>query len=592
MSDDLVADALARPLVRVNQVGYLPDGPKRATVVTAAPRPLPFRVRADGGGVVFAGRTAPWSRAEPSSGLALHVADFSDLPAAEGAVRLEVDAGDGLPLMSHPFRVAADLYRPLVGDALRFLHAQRSGWAVLDDVLPGYARPAGHVGVPPNRGDRAVRGWQGPDADRLYPGWRLERAVDVSGGWYDAGDHGKYVVSGALPAAMLLDVVEHGGPGAGPVGGPGPSVLAEALWQVDWIVRMQVPAGEQHAGLAFHRVHDDAWTPLPLMPHDDPAPRVLHRPSTAAALHLAAVAAQASALVTAGGATAGGATAGGAEHGRRLLAAATTAWAAAEREPPLLAPADDGAFGGGPYDDADLVDDRYWAAAELYLATGGATYLAALQDSPCHRGDADAPDGFGWNVLAPWVRLRLARADRPFPGRDQVRAGVLRSADRLLALQAAQPWDQPYAPDDGWDWGSTGQLLSNLVVLAVAHELSGDRRYRDGVLAGLDLLFGRNAVGLSFVTGYGTDHAHRQRVRHFGHALDPRFPPPPPGSLAGGPASKVYPGFPGDPRFAGLPPQFCYADEPTSETTNDVCIRWNAPLLRVAASVTARGVSS
>ena len=97
------------------------------------------------------------------------------------------------------------------------------------------------------------------------------------------------------------------------------------------------------------------------------------------------------------------------------------------------------------------------------------------------------------------------------------------------------------------------------------------------------VLFGRNPVGLSFVTGHGTDYAHSQRVRHFAHTLDPSYPPPPPGSLAGGPASKTYPGFPGDPRFDGLPPQLCYVDEPTSETTNDVCIRWNASLVWLAS---------
>ena len=32
--------------------------------------------------------------------------------------------------------------------------------------------------------------------------------LDVSGGWYDAGDHGKYVTSGSLPAWQLLATVE------------------------------------------------------------------------------------------------------------------------------------------------------------------------------------------------------------------------------------------------------------------------------------------------------------------------------------------------------------------------------------------------
>ena len=66
-----------------------------------------------------------------------------------------------------------------------------------------------------------------------------------------------------------------------------------------------------------------------------------------------------------------------------------------------------------------------------------------------------------------------------------------------------------------------------------------------------------------------------------------RRPPPPRGSVAGGPASKDYPGWPRDPRFAGLPDELCYVDEPDSETTNDVCIRWNAPLVLLAAYLSA-----
>jgi endoglucanase len=88
------------------------------------------------------------------------------------------------------------------------------------------------------------------------------------------------------------------------------------------------------------------------------------------------------------------------------------------------------------------------------------------------------------------------------------------------------------------------------------------------------------------VTGYGTDHTRHQRARHFAHDLDPSFPPPPAGALAGGPASKSHPGFQPDPRLASLPPQCRYLDEPTSETTNDVCVRWNAPLVYLAAFLT------
>ena len=79
---------------------------------------------------------------------------------------------------------------------------QRSGIAIDDARAPGYGRPAGHPG------DTSVGAWSGPDAERLYPGWSCPGTFDVSGGWYDAGDHGKYVPSGAMAVWQLLATVE------------------------------------------------------------------------------------------------------------------------------------------------------------------------------------------------------------------------------------------------------------------------------------------------------------------------------------------------------------------------------------------------
>ena len=158
--------------------------------------------------------------------------------------------------------------------------------------------------------------------------------------------------------------------------------------------------------------------------------------------------------------------------------------------------------------------------------------------------------------------------------------GVL--APGLIDLQARLPWGNPYAPSDGWAWGSNGRLLNNLVVLVAADLLTGERRFADGVSTGMDYLFGRNALGQSYVTGYGIDDTRHQRTRQFGHDLDPAFPPPPPGALAGGANSQPSPDFPYDARLAGQPPQCCYLDEPTSEVTNDICIRWNTPLIYIA----------
>jgi endoglucanase len=545
---------VTRPAVRVNQLGYLPAGPKRAVWVSDAREPEAFVVRDRDGAVVAAGRSEPWPvRPEPTSGMAVHVIEFSSLQAHGAGYVVEVDRD-----RSHPFAVDHALYRPLVGDALAFFYLQRCGAAIDEARAPGYGRPAGHLR------DAAVGAWTGPDAERLYPGWTCPGRFDVSGGWYDAGDHGKYVTSGAMPMWQLLSTVELlRRRGTGPH--TQAAVLEECRWQLDWLLRMQVPAGTQHAGLAFHRVHGTEWAPLPCWPHADPTTRVLHRPSTAAALHLAAAAAHGARVLADDRAYAG-----------RLLEAARTSYTAAQAEPQLLAPDDRGAFGGGPYADDDLADEWAWAAAELWLATGDPRYAQTARSAL--RPDAFHLDGFDCNRMAAAAALDLA-----LDGDGEAQAIVVGAAERLGELQAPQPWGQPYAPADGWDWGSNGRILNNLVVLAVAHELTGRPELHAAATRGMDYLLGCNALGQSYVTGYGTDFSHRQRARHFAHALDPNFPPPPRGALAGGPTDKEHPGFRHDPRVAGLPPQRCYLDEPTSETTNDVCIRWNAPLVWMAA---------
>ena len=568
-----------RPAVRVNQLGYLPSGPKRATLIHDAVEPITFIVQGADGSPLLAGRSQPWPvRPEPSSGMAVHVLDFTDLGPAGASVRVAA-AGR----RSHPFDVTDGLYGGLRTDALRFFSLMRSGDPIDEAMAPGYGRPAGHAGRFPNRGDTAVAAWTGPEAARLYPGWQMPGRFDVSGGWYDAGDYGKYVTSGAIAVWQLLSTLEVLGRthGDAVTGGFGSALVAECRWQLDWLLRMQIPAGDRLAGLVFHRVHGTEWSPLPGWAHEDPTERVLHRPSTPATLQLAAAGAHAARLLARFDPP----------FAQRLLAAARTAYAAAHRHPPLVPPDDHARYGGGPYDDDDISDDMYWAAVELWLATGEDGYRQDLVASPEHTSDAFDPTGFDFQRVTAPARLDLALAGRRLDDHQRVVDSVRRGADRLLRLQERQPWGQPYAPADGWEWGSNGRLLNNLVVLGVGHLVTGDTRYSDAVVGGMDYLLGRNALGQSYVTGYGTDFSYHQRTRQFGHDLDQAMPPPPPGALAGGANSRPAPDFPYDPRLLGLPPQCCYLDEPTSEVTNDICIRWNAPLVWITTYLDLRSAA-
>ena len=565
----------------VNQVGYLPDGPKRATLLTDAAGALGWTLRDAQGETVESGETEPRG-VDPTAGAGVHVIDFGDADATGEGFTLEADG-----VTSHPFAIEAGLYAGLRHDALQYFTIARSG---IDIGVPGYEREAGHVGVAPNRGDTAV-GCQAPQS--FTQGWTCDYELDVSGGWYDAGDHGKYVVNGGIAVHQLLSTYERAlrtgteaafadGTMDVPESSNGvPDLLDEARWELEWMLRMQVPTGKDLAGMAHHKVQDDGWTGLPLLPADDPQARQLHRPSTAATLNLVAVAAQSARLF--------------ADHdpafADQLESAARVGWEAAVANPALYAPAEDGNAGGGAYDDDDVTDEFYWAAAELFLTTGESAFETAVLDSPLHEADLFTDSGFDWGHTALLGRLDLATVESDLPGQEGVIESVVALAERSLETQTTQNFGQPFAPAGGYQWGSNHAILNTLVVVATAFDLSGDERFRAAVVEGMDYVLGRNAMDLSYVTGYGTVYAHNQHSRWFAHTLDPSLPRPPDGSLAGGPnrslqdpvAQRLFPN--------GCPDQLCYVDDVQSYATNEITINWNSSLAWVAAFVADDGTA-
>ncbi|MFF7945870.1 glycoside hydrolase family 9 protein [Streptomyces griseorubiginosus] len=564
------------PRVRVNQVAYLPAGPKNATLVTDATTKLPWQLKNASGAVVAHGSTVPRG-VDASSGQNVHSIDF-------GAYRKK---GSGFTLVadgetSRPFDIGTAAYEQLRLDAAKYYYTQRSGIAIRDDLRPGYGRAAGHVNVAPNQGDKNVP---------CQPGV-CDYTLDVTGGWYDAGDHGKYVVNGGISTWELLSTYERellartGEPGklgdgslAIPESGNKvPDILDEARWELEFLLKMQVPDGKPLAGMAHHKIHDEQWTGLPLLPSDDPQKRELHPPSTAATLNLAAAAAQAARLYRPYDKA----------FAAKALTAARKAWAAALAHPDLYASESDGT-GGGTYADNNVTDEFYWAAAELYLTTGEKTFQDHVLASPVHTADIFVPVGYDWARTAAAARLDLATVPSKLPGRDKVRQSVVKGADRYLATLKAQPYGLPYAPEGNlYDWGSNHQILHNGIVIATAYDITGASKYRDGALQGIDYIFGRNALNMSYVTGYGEVNSHNQHARWYAHQLDPNMPNPPKGTLAGGPNSGIQDPY-AQSKLQGCVGQFCYIDDIQSWATNEHTINWNSALTRMASFVADQG---
>ena len=864
--------------LHVNQLGYLATGPKLATLDSDAITPLNWELSrisdtSDIPQVIATGLTKPCGF-DATTGRAEHVLDFSgssaDVSPGQYVIRVGSDAAS--------VSVGNRIYDAVLLDALRVFTLQRSGFEIDPDIAGAqYARAAGHLNIAPNLGDIDITplpfgGATDPSGVDLYAGWSGDYLVDARGGWYDAGDAGKYVVNGGISVAQLLGIVERylrtiqppDAPIATPtlpviagstlpvvasptlpviagstrnpannaaptpavisastpdavasptfpviagstrnpakdaaptlpviagltrnpannaaptpavisaptpdavasptlpviagstrnpannaaptpadipaptpvvasatppviagltrnpakdaaptpaviasptlpviagltrnpakdaaptpvVAGATPAVVAspplpviagltrnpakdaddtfrplpstlaqaaeaalsEALWELDWMLRMQVADGLPFAGMVHHKVSDEHWTSIPMLPADDPQRRFVHRPSTAATLNFAAVAAQAARIlrslpvVDAGSPVveaarrAGLDTTSSADLAARYLAAARTAWATAVANPTLYAPDTNTLAnpGSGPYNDTHLNDEFYWAAVELYLATGEPEYLTALRANPYHLATAAAsprapeveaapsagrettassgskspwiglPDqptvGFDWRDTAAWARLQLAlNGDRSqavaaalsvgvdatlsqaisLTELQDIRADLIANAHRLA--DNAAPFGQLYNPDSGkYNWGSNAMIANNAAIVAAAAELSGDESLKAAALSGLDYLFGRNALDLSYVTGYGTKYVQNQHSRWFAAAVDPSLPHPPPGTLSGGPNSDC-PDAPSA-HLKGQPAQFCFIDDIASYGTNEMTINWNAAL--------------
>lgn len=578
--------AASRPRLQVNQLGYLPDGPKRATLITQEQNPVEWWLTAADGTMVSRG----WTRAagiDPTSRRNVHIVDFSEVDAEGKGFRLH-----GSGEKSRTFAIAPGIYRPLALDAVNYFYPVRSGVAV-DGAIAGeaYARPAGHTASPAegriNKGDRDVSCMPAELAAEAYgEPWTCSYRLDVAGGWYDAGDHGKYVVTGGISAAQLMQAYErslHVEGAAKDLYADGsltlpetangvPDILDEARWELEFLLRMQVPEGHPLAGMAHHKIHDDAWTGLPLLPHEDPRPRYLHRPSTAATLNLAAAAAQGARLFKPY------------DRAFSLLDAAERAWQAAGENPELLAPPSDNQ-GGGAYDDAGVDDEFFWAAAELFITTGKQEYREAVTASRFFENAGLGDAGFDWANVAALGTLSLSLVPNGLATGETARQrdAVIEAAETYLARWKDRAFGQLYAPEDGkYGWGSNHLMAQIGTVLARAYDYTGDARFRDAAIEGADYLLGRNALGQSYVTGYGTDYSRNQHSRWFARQLDPALPEPPDGALAGGPNAYLQDEMARQAR-SGCAPQECYLDDIHSWSTNEITINWNAALAQYAA---------
>lgn len=559
---------------KVNQIGYLPNGSKIATYRSSA-GPQQWQLKQNG--VVVASGTTSGASIDPASGDSLQQIDMSAVTATGNGFTLTVGADT-----SFPFSIKADAFNGALYDSLRYFYHNRSGIAIETRYTGGgngsygtdskWSRPAGHVGASPNQGDYNVPCWSG-----LNCGYTLSPIK----GWYDAGDHGKYVVNGGISAWTLLNMYERNqylvplsknlddGKFNIPESANGVAdILDEARWEVEFMLAMQVPANQPKGGMVHHKMHDVGWTGFPLRPDQDTKARALVQPSTAATLNLAAVAAQSARIwknIDSG-------------FANQCLEAAKRAWDAAKANPSdyynaSLYGTDNG---GGGYGDNKVTDEFYWAAAELYLTTGDSKYLSTLTSYGLSSTDWSWQD----TELAGLVSLATVTTSQTASLQASAKQRILTLANTHVTTQNASGYSTPLgSAKSDYDWGSNSTVLNRMILMGLAYDFSNDSKYANGLIKASDYLFGRNYFSTSFVTGEGSRTMSRPHHRFWSNSVASSFPTPPPGAISGGPNSASLVGSAeGGPSGCDSRPATCWKDDLGAYGVNEITINWNAPL--------------
>ncbi|MFB6152164.1 MAG: glycoside hydrolase family 9 protein [Haloarculaceae archaeon] len=540
--------------VIVDQVGYLPGDQKKAIVTAEA---TAFEVRtADDDEPVFEGALSDPVYDEAADERVRH-AEFT--PVSDPGEYVVV-ADDGS--RSHPFRIGEGVYDDVLATVGRLYSLKRSDTPI-DDPVTGLETEGGH----------------GQDANAALffaDDYHDEGDIlDVAGGWYDAGDYGKYVPPGAVAVAHMLlahelapEAFEPGQydlpPGLEPDDPDVPDVLGEARFELEWLERMQRPDGA-----VYHKVGGDRWPGLDVRPSEDTQDRYVYGLSTfGTAMYAAAMAMAARVYRDVDPAFA-----------ERALGNARDAQSYLEANPEPYFRYDEGQDdGSGPYRKDGDGEERFWAAAELFRTTGEDRYAEYLEAELGEWFDAD-PTPPTWSdglALGQWAYLRADAADPD--RRSALESGFVAYADRLVETLDGRGYRIALDPDE-YQWACSKYALAKGLVALLANELDPDDAYVAAAMDQLHYALGRTPTGYSYVTGVGEKpvrNPHDRMVASTGTMI--------PGMLVTGANGEG-----GDRIVESLldehspPPAKAFVDDERSPSLTEWAVDYTAPLFVVLA---------
>ncbi len=546
----------ARASVMVNQAGYLPGSQKIFFATTAADS---FSITDPSTGIVYFSGKVTVSRAnDPATGLTVYKGDFTSLKRS-GTYLVSLSASEKSPL----FMIADTVFRSVYTRSLRGFYYQRCG----TDLLPAYA------GIYSRATCHSIDGFFHASTD-------TSGFMEVRGGWHDAGDYGKYVVNAGVTVGTLLMSYElfparFNSDEAGiPESGNGvPDLLDEVRYELTWMLKMQHWGG----GVYFKVTHPQFEGFV--MPSADAGSRNIYQLSTTATGDFAAVMARASRIYR------------GFDKpfSETCLAAARLAWGYLQTHTAIVPT---GGFTNpagtatGEYGDSNDSDERLWAAAELFSATGETPFNSyyTLQ----YGKGALLTQTMGWpnvRTMAHLAYLYTQQSSASSLIKSSLRQSLTDYGQSLVTSIGTEGFSVAIKPGE-YNWGSNSEVLNRAILLILASREAGSSAMLNAALSQLDYILGKNGNNISFVTGIGA--RHMMHPHHRPSASD-GIDEPVPGLMAGGPNQNRDDDALKAKFTSSSPPALVYLDDQSSYASNEIAINWNAPLVFVAGYFASEG---
>jgi len=470
--------------LRVNQCGYLSADQKIATAFSNAKLTGRFVVINKGTGEeVYTGKI---QKAEPFRwGEYNHYyLDFSELR-QEGEYILKLSE----QAHSSSFIIGAEAYQGYTEDILGFMRQQRCGYNPFFDIVC-------------HKSDGRI--FYGDKPDSTY--------IDASGGWHDAGDQLKYLITGSFATAFMLLSYElepekfgdtHDALGR-PFPNNLPDVLDEAKWGLDWIHNLH-----PEPGMLIHQVADDrdhrGWK----RPDDDPSDYGWGRNSYRAAYvangkpqGLNMYKSESTGLANIAGRSAAAMALGyrtwlniDSAYALKCLKAAVELYDLGKRHEGYQ----QGNSFGAPYryNEDTWTDDMEWAAAELYDISGEQHYLV------------DAIRYARLTGTHSWMDMDSASHYQKYPFINVGHYALHKVADEEVKKELAGYYRSgiennikraertPFKVGVPFIWCSNNLVTALISQIILYERMTGDMSFHNFMLAQRDWLFGNNPWGTS-----------------------------------------------------------------------------------------------